>query len=171
MCLLTQSSLDKTEQSVLWKTRKAMPITQIEFNGTPVCTVCVHVGGRKIMRDAAAPLRLYGVWPTRNTLLSHILYQILSLWVKQFGRRSVVDPACGADRLFIVILTYILLYLYKLLFVCSAFELPVLIHLSWVESCKIWKFKKIVWSYRELITYMYRIDVWASHYKVNPPCL
>ena len=32
------------------------------------------------------------------------------------------------------IFTYILLYLYKLLFVCSAFELPVLIDLSRVET-------------------------------------
>ena len=28
----------------------------------------------------------------------------------------------------------------------------------------------MVWIYRELITCMYRIDVRASHYKINPPC-
>ena len=30
---------------------------------------------------------------------------------------------------------------------------------------------KIVWNYRELITRMYRIDIRASHYKINPPLL
>ena len=40
--------------------------------------------------------------------------------------------------------------------------------LSGWPSSKIWKFK---WNNRELVTRMYRIDVRASHYKINPPLL
>jgi len=37
----------------------------------------------------------------------------------------------------------------------------------WVDRLPKFENSKMVWNYCELITCMYRIDVWASHYKIN----
>ena len=43
----------------------------------------------------------------------------------------------------------------------------------WADRLPKFENSKMAWNYSELIrpTRMYRIDVWASHYKINPPLL